>query len=919
MNPSLWQQSASEAELMSTPMVGREAEMRTARAALVRARSGRGQVLGLTGTPGIGKSRLAAEVVGLTRRLGFEVHGGACRPQATTTPYLVWHPIWRALFEVDPSRPVAEQQARLAAQVAERDGGSSLRAPLLAPVVNLPMPDSELTASLDPQTRAELLRSLLQDHLRACAATAPLLLVLEDCHWIDPASQALLEFVARNVAEQPVLIVVTGRPADAAASPFRPLTPLAHFIDVRLVDLPAKDAGHLVAQRIRSLRGAETDVPRDVTRQIVTWAGGNLFRLEELVSFLLARSTDPLESSALTDLKLPDDLQRLVLARIDQLGEGEKITIEVASVLGQRFLVGWISGSHPAAGTPEQVMGHLQHLADLDLTRLSAPLPEPEYTFKHAITREAVYQSLSARRRQTLHEDVARFIERTFPDRLPQFADALAHHYGQTQNVAKQRIWFRAAADAARAALATEAAITYDEWLLALLPPEQTGELLIELGDLLRLAARWADAERAYQEAVRVADLTGDRRVHAEGNRGLGSVLPYTRPHEQAFHEAVDQLRRAVMEFEQLQDTRGLAQTLERLAWASWELGDYPAALAASERHLAIVTEADDLVGMSAALENMGVVCWITGDHAEALSLLQRALDTATRAGDRRGVILATIDLASLRAERGDHTQAIGHFHKALAMAKEIGDRRNTGIVTGNLGDLHLVQGELGRALRCFAHAFWVAVEIGDRRGMAVQAGRLAMTVVAQGREREAEQLYARAIRLARHVDARFFCVWLYEQARLFETVGRLDQAERANREALEVASEHHLGEFELKARLLGLRLQVALGRLERGAALRELRALRDTRVMLSEQAAVLDVLWQLDPAQEQVRQDAARLYRTLYEQSPQVEYRERYERLTGVVLPAPLPLPPLPDSVGRAPLELAEVLKQLDLALGQA
>jgi len=558
----------------------------------------------------------------------------------------------------------------------------------------------------------------------------------------------------------------------------------------------------------------------------------------------------------------------------------------------------------------------LNRLAELDLIRPHAPSTESEYRwFKHAITREAVYESLGPHRREQLHEHVARFIERTYPERLPEFADLLAHHYGQTRNATKQREWFRAAADAAKAAFATDAAIGYFERLLALLSEAESGEVLIELGDLLRLAARWAEAEHAYEAELRVARLTADRHVHADASRGLGSVLPFVPPHEQGFDRAVDQLRRAVTEFEQLGAERGLATTLERLAWTSWEGGDFPGGLAASERHLELATAAHDHAGRSAALGNMGVVRWLTGDHDEALALLRHALDEATVASESPRIILAANDLAGLLAEHGEHVEAIEPFRQALSVAQDIGDRRMTTIVIGNIGELHRWHGEHDRALRCFAHAFRTAVEMGDPIGMVVQAGRLALTLAAKGRDGDAERLSAAGIRLARHLQARkYLCDSVYEYARLLAAAGRLDEAERAAREAFEIASEQRQRRVELPALLLSTRLRVELGRMERGLAVRELRELRDTCADRSEQAAVLDAIWQLDPTQTAMRDAASDLYRSLHERAPSVEYREAFQRLSGEPLPPGRPLPAVPDSVSRGPFDLAQALRQLDV-----
>ena len=895
-------------------LVGRQAELRVARTILDRASSGHGQVLGLVGAAGIGKSRLAAEVQRLARRRGFEVAASVCPAHGTADAHLVWHPIWRARLAVDPSLPIAEQQAHLTARIAERDGGSNQRAPLLGPVVNLTLPDSDLTALLDPQTRAALLQTLLLDLVRDDAAATPLLLVLEDCHWMDPASRDLFEFLARNTAEEKLLLLATSRPPDAGVPAFGSLTQLGHFTELPVTELSEPEAERLVGHRVRSLASG-AHASDDVVRQIAALAGGNPFHLEELVLFLLARDGESPGHDAVANLDLVNDLWRLVTARAEQLDPDELAVLEVASALGSRFPASWVWGSYPAAGAAEQVLPRLEHLTKLQLLRRLGSSGEPEYGFKHALTREAIHERLSPRRRAMLHEHVAQFIEQTYADRLSQFVDVLAHHYRMTSNVAKQRAWFRVAGATASEAFATETAIGYYQELLELLPSEETGEVLIELGELLRLAAQWLDAERAFQQALEVARWTNDPRVEAQAIRGLGSVLPFAAGNGRTLDQAVELLRTAVMKFGQLKDKAGLAKTLERLAWTLWGLGDYDGALEASDRQLALAIEDDDHVGRSAALENMGIVRKRTGDYARALDLLEESLDTAKLAGYRPGVILAANDLATVRSELGQHAAAIAGFNEALSVAEEIGDRRMAALAIGNIGECHRRRGEYGLALRCFSHAFHLTAEVADRPNMVCFAGNLATTLAAQGREREAEQLLDRAVALARHLNAQYWlCESQFQRARLLAETGRADEAERANREALDIAEQYHRG-VELPARLLSLRLQVELSDMDRSTAIRELRSLRDIWTEPAEQAAILDTIWQLDPAQEQARRDAASRYRALYEQAQTVDYREAYERLVGAALPRQSPLAPIPASVSR-PLDLAWVLAQLDQAI---
>jgi predicted ATPase/class 3 adenylate cyclase len=876
-------------------LVGRDVELHTIQELARHARAGRGQVLSLSGEAGIGKSRLVAEAVAVGEGLGFAVHGGACRSYGTTTSYLVWRPIVQGLLAVDPSLPSDEQRAQVDSQMAAYGPDWAERAPLLAPVLGMTMPDSSLTRSLDPQVRAERLRSLLLDLVRRRAAAGPLLLVLEDCHWIDPPSMALLEFLARNAADLRVLIVVAARREDADPVPVAQLAGLAHRTELHLQDLPAAAAEALAAERLRASYGEGVDPSAEVVRGIAERSGGNPFHIEELVGFLHARGVDPRDLHRFADLELPDSLHRLVLARLDQLSDGEQATIKVASVIGRVFRARWLWGSYPEVGSPEEVARYLEHLDALDLTPLRSAVPEAEYGFKHAIIQEAAYDSLAFGMRQTLHEAVGGFIERAYAGRLDQYVEVLAHHYGRTRNEDKQRVWFRAAGDAAKASYANEAAVEHFQRLLPLLAPTQTGEVLLELGAVWHLVGRWDEAEQAYRRAMEVAERSADQPLLAASKRDLGILLMRTR----SYAEGVTWLNEAAAELERLRDVRGLATALDRLAFAAIQQGEYSDAEAAANHHLAIATRAADHREVSGALHNLGLVTWDAGRRDEALSLLHRALTAASEAGDERRTDRIANDLAALHAERGDHGDAVEYLRQALAVARRIGDRWMVAQTIGNAVELYLDRGEYAQAARHATDALRVALELGDWVLIAVGVGRLASIAAASGERQQAEKLFARAVTFARAIGDPFvLCAYLHQQAKLLADAGRLEEAERINQEILDGDAESDAG-TRVRAELLSIRLRVALGRMDRAAALVRLEAMGAAATEAGEQAAIWETIWQVDPSQEAARERAASHYRAHYEQAQTVECREAYARLTGVQLP---PSPPLPS-----PLELVD------------
>src|SRR6266536_2143529 len=783
------------------------------------------------------------------------------------------------------------------------------RAPLFAPVLNLPLRDSELTAPLDPSTRAELLHSLLLDVLRERARSGPLVLLLEDCHWIDPPSRTRLESLARNLVDGPVLFVVTARPTDTGSHPLEALARLPHFTEITLRELPTDAAVELARQRVRQLSGPGRDLPADTVSRVVERSGGNPFYLEELLS--LVHSHGPSLPGA---LDLPNSVQRVVLATVDRLSEGEKAVVKVASVM-PRFRAEWIAACYPPAGPPDEVARHLRRLDDLGLTRLQTTALEPEYGFRHAIAQDATYQSLTRRFQKVLHERIAEYLEATYGERLGQFVDLLAYHYGRTNRPDKQRVWFRAAADAAKTAFANEAAVAHYQRLLPLLPGPEAGRVLVELGAVWQLTGRWGEAQSAYLRALGIARAAGDRSLLAAAAREFGDLFTYT----QSYAEAIQWLTLAADEFERLDDQQGLSRALDRLAWALFQQCSYSKAAAVSERHLAIATKASDLAGMSIAFDHLGLVCAYTGDSAGGVDLLQRSLQAATEAGDRRGVIHAANNLGMLYAAHGDHVRTLACFEQALTVAQEIGYRQMAAVIIGNIGEPYLERGGYEQATTCFAHALRIAVELGDWTSVANRVASLAATAAALGDLRSAEHRFTLAIRRVRTLNASHFLLseWLHALAQLLLSAGRPGEAEPLNDEALTVAVRHGERDMELRARLLSLRLQVALGHMEPSEATKELGVLEHAWTGVPERAAVLDAMVEFCPAQAGARAAAAALYRELYERAPNVEYRRAFERLTGTTLALGPPLPPVPAAATVGSVDVDDLLHQVEPLVG--
>jgi adenylate cyclase len=489
------------------PMVGRQHELQIINDKLDLVLSGQAQVIGITADAGLGKSRLVAEVIRSARQKGFVGYGGACQSDGLHTPYRAWKSIWSAFFGMDPDVPLRKQIRQIEGEIEERAPSRMNALPLLSVLLDLNIPDNDFTRTLEPKFRQSALHALLEDCLKAAAQDEPLLIVIEDLHWIDAVSFDLLQELTKALAHSPICFVLAYRPlqSDGQQAQAQQLQELPNFTRIDLKELTTSEAEQAIRAKLAQLYPARSGaVPMGLVDKLMTRAQGNPFYLEELLNYLRDRGLDPRDPADLNQIELPDSLHALILSRIDQLSEHEKITLRVASIIGRVFRVAWLHGYYPELGTLPQVKTTLDHLERLDITPLEMPEPELAYLFKHIVTHEVTYESLPFATRARLHEQLARYIEDVYPDTPP--LEALAFHYGRSMNVDKQREYFRKAGEAAQQTYANEAALAYYGQLLPLL--QTTAEeidVILNRGWIYEFIGQYTEAEAEYHAALDLA------------------------------------------------------------------------------------------------------------------------------------------------------------------------------------------------------------------------------------------------------------------------------------------------------------------------------------------------------------------------------------------------------------------------------
>ncbi len=731
------------------PMVGRETELALIDERLAQVGAWHGQIIGITGEAGIGKSRLLAEALRHAIDRDLRVYGGECQSYGLNASYLVWQSIWWSFFNLDPSGTIDEHCAALERQLRRINPQLVHRLPLLGTALNLTIPDNDLTRTFDAKLRKTSLEALLVDCVWARAREAPLLLVLEDCHWLDALSHDLLEVIGRAIANLPVLIVMAYRLPEAQRLQAPRVSRLPHFTEIQLTDFTPQEAEQLIGLKLRQFFGAQAAISPPIVDRITARAQGNPFYIEELLNYLQDREIDPQDTRALDQLDLPTSLHSLILSRIDQLTESQKITLRVASVIGRLFRAAALWGSFPQLVDQQRAVRDLEDLSRMELTLVDTE-PELTYLFKHIVTQEVSYESLPYATRAMLHEQVAQYLERVYASSLDQYLDLLAFHYDRTQNDAKRREYLLKAGEAAQVDYANEAAISYYQRVLSLLTAAPQIAARLKLGQVLELVGKWDDANDQYQQALAKAGAIADEQARAQCQMAIGELLRK----RGSYAEAAPWLTQARAAFEALDDEVGMGQVLHLSGTLAAQQGDSAQARALYEQSLIIRQRLNDKPRIAALLSNLGILARHTGNVAQARALYEESLRLRREVGDKLMVAVSLNNLGNLVLDAGEFDRARTLLEEAVTLRREVGDRWATANSLNNLGNVVRTQGDYDQARALYHESLSVNHELGDKWALAYLLEDIGGLAAVQGQNERALRLHGAAAALRETIGA---------------------------------------------------------------------------------------------------------------------------------------------------------------------
>jgi tetratricopeptide (TPR) repeat protein len=727
--------------------VGRQQEMAVLQSRLEAAVRGRGQLVSIVGDAGIGKSRLLYEFsqsVG-TDRIGYIE--GRCLSYGSTIPYLPVLDLIRAVCGITE----ADDATGAAEKIRHTLGRAGMEPGKLTPYLLDLLGYKDGTAGLDlvsPDTIKAGISEALRQITLGASRQQPFLVVIEDLHWIDRASEELLASMVDGLPGAAVLFVVTYRPG------YEP--PWANKSFATQLSLPPLSNEDSLTVTRSVLPGLS--LPHAVTEVILSRAEGNPFFLEELALSIQDRG------SLAGDLAVPDTVQGVLLSRIGHLADAEQALLQSAAVIGKDVPLPILAA---VAELPEEPLGHaLRHLSAAEFLYEISTYPEVKYRFRHALTHEVAYESLRPERRRQLHARIVLAIEAIHSDRLLEDVDRLAHHATRGELWEKAVEYSRQAGAKAAARSAHLQAVAYLEQALgalAHLPEdrarlEQAIDLRLELrnslhplGDPERILALLREAEglartlddsqrlgRVFsfmaqyfrlmghldlavelaERALALADRLRDHPLWVVANTLLG--LAYDARGE--YHKAADILKKSVESLPGTslgQDVRvaGLMPVFSRiyLVYCLAELGDFREGLGYGDEGIRHAEAADDAYSLVFASCGLGTLYLLKGDLGPAIETLERGLALCRSLNLPVAFPLIACPLGAAYSLAGRSSDAISLLEEGAREGLAMGRMGGHALIVVRLGGAYLRAGRLDEADDAARQALVMAREKGER------------------------------------------------------------------------------------------------------------------------------------------------------------------------------------------------------------
>jgi class 3 adenylate cyclase/tetratricopeptide (TPR) repeat protein len=697
--------------------VGRTREIEALRETFEKAKAGEGQVVGIVGEAGVGKSRMLLEFKNCLPHDEYRYLEGRCLHYGGSMPYLPILDVLRSFVGVKEGEQEQVVRQKLKERVLGLDEGlRNIIAPLhelLSVKVN-----DEAYEKLDPKQKKEKTFEGIRDLLIRGSQDQPLVLAVEDLQWIDRITEEFLGYMIGWLPRTKILLLLLYRPEYTHQWGSK-----SYYNRVAVGELSSSRSAELVAAILES-----GDTAPELRELILGRAAGNPFFIEELTFSLLENGSIQKTGESFflakdaSGVQVPDTIQGIIAARLDRLEESLKRIMQVAAVIGREFAFRILE---MITAMQEGLKSGLVNLQGLEFIYEKSLFPELEYIFKHALTQEVAYNSLLVKRRKEIHEQTGQAIEKLYADRLEEFYGMLAYHYSKSDNSMRAYEYLKLSARKAveREALweafrlYRDAADTLDRFPKTLENKRELVQLLVSMATPMRMLAYPEDSEKYLQQCEDAAKEINDPRTSVnvlsvmglyhcvKGDPGVGKVSL-----ENAFREA-----------QKLEDIGLIAGTGYDLIISHFVRTDMASVVDTADKVLPVIAKANrqrEMFGRPLVVYSLikamkgHALAWL-GDFPGGESVIAEALSLATELNHIATIAHDELKYGWFFGLKGGAQACVDHNQRAVQLMERIKAVLWLGHAYVGIGQGHYLLGKYKEAIAYIEKGLGISNKLG--------------------------------------------------------------------------------------------------------------------------------------------------------------------------------------------------------------
>ena len=789
-----------------TRFVGRNAELDALVKTVERVNNGRGEIVALIGEPGVGKSRIVWEFIRSHRLQTWSVLESASVSYGKASAYKPLIDLLKNYFQIEDADNTRRIREKVTGKLLALDRSFELLLPAFLALLDVPFENSEWQSLVPSLRRTRTLDACKRLIVRE-SQLQPLILVFEDLHWVDAETQAFLDSMVDSLTTCRILLLVNYRPEyshEWAGKTF--------YSQLRVDPLTAESAQEL----LDGLIGNEPDL-KPLRDFLIGRTQGNPFFFEESVRTLVETGVLKVEHgryrmmAALSDSLVPKRVQSILAARIDRLQADDKKLLQTASVIGKDI-------SFPvlkmiANLSEESLIAGLIRLRAAEFFYEISFFPDPEYTFKHALTHEVTYNGMLQERRVTVHAHIVDAMEKVYADRLIEHVERVSHHAVRGQVWEKALRYLKLAGEKSISRSAIEEAVGYFEQartVIQQLPrsPENIAtemDLAFELRNALHPLGEFDRAMAVLNDARKLAES-------AEDERRLGRALSFLVTSHRlrgACDEALRVGEQAALIGKSLADLSIQVANNYHVGQTYLQLGAHETAVEILRRNIHLlrgdlVKQRHGMAGLPGVFSR-SLMTWSLielGRFEEAIATSDESLQIANIAGHGYSHAFAEYTSGYIYLRRGEAERALTRLEHGYGLVRSMHFRLDLPFAAGFLGYAYALVGRADEGIQYLEEGIAASESVGMSANRSWLVSLLAEALLLAGKLAEADRRLNEASRLAMDFGEAGWQAWIaFHRAELFAQSGpeSLEQSAETYRQA--IAQAVPLGMSPLKAR----------------------------------------------------------------------------------------------------------------------